>query len=352
MSTGLKYRTAERHLRAMIAEQGWSPGERLPSEQSLAQRFGVSYMTMRRAMAILEEEGLVRRISGRGTILNAVAPNHPEAPSAPVCLVLPKLWSRLDPYYFPDVVRGFLDEVGSGGGHGQVVDGATAALTANAPVAVLLIDRHDADFLDELKDRRHPVIAVNRYPGRRRVASIAADNDAGAHAATRKLIEAGHRDIVFLRGNKDNLDAGDRAEGYHRAMEEAGLEPVEAGSGFAEQYGYEATRGLLRQGSPPTAIFAASDLAALGAMRAAQERGLSIPADLSIVGFGDFALHHLGPKLVTVHLPREELGRQAARALLALQRGDSPKSVTLAARLLPGDTISQPRSCWTPNREV
>lgn len=345
VASASKYKEIERSLRQILQEGTWSVGDRLPSEQELSRRFGVSYMTTRQAVAQLVNDGLLQRIVGKGTFVVRQSAERDEAApiSVPLAFVVPALWQRLDPYYFPDVLQGFQDYMAEQGQEALVLDyeavRSSDKLPKNAAVACILLEDAEKKLVENLKDSGYQVLSVNKYRGRRVIPWVAPDNEGGVYQATERLIKQGHKQIAFIRGNLKNLDAIDRLKGYRKAMRKHGLPTTEAGNGFAEEPGYRAGLELLSSPNPPTALVTASDLSALGAMKAARELGYDIPTRLSVVGFGNFSLiSYLNPHLTTVNLPRIELGREAARLLLRMSEGKTVESTTIAAHIVPGQT--------------
>jgi len=142
------------------------------------------------------------------------------------------------------------------------------------------------------------------------------DNIAAAAAATRYLVERGHRRIAMIAGSGG--PEANRINGHLQALGEAGLAPQLASYGdFNEEGGYRASREILHASPRPTAIFAANDLMALGAMTAIREAGLTIPDDIALMGFDDiFAARVVDPPLTTVNQFQHELGRIAAEMVL------------------------------------
>jgi len=340
-----KYKEIERSLRQILQDGVWSVGDRLPSEQELSRRFGVSYMTTRQAVAELVKDGLIQRVVGKGTFVVKPCVDAEEAAAVkvPIAFAVPALWQRLDPYYFPDVLQGFTEYMAERKQEALVLDYESIAssdkLPSDAAIACILLEDAEKQLIENLKDRGYRVLSVNRYRGRRVIPWVAPDNEGGVYKATERLIRLGHKNIAFLRGNLNNLDAMERLKGYRRAMRKHGLPTMEAGNGFAEEPGYKAGVELLNSPNPPTALVAASDLAALGAMKAAREMGMEIPKHLSVVGFGNFSLiSYLNPHLTTVELPRIELGRETARLLLLLSEGKTVESTTIPTRVVPGQT--------------
>ncbi|WP_158818796.1 LacI family DNA-binding transcriptional regulator [Methylocapsa sp. S129] len=142
------------------------------------------------------------------------------------------------------------------------------------------------------------------------------DNMAAAAAATRYLMERGHRRIAMIAGIGG--PQGNRVSGYLRALSEAALAPQLANYGdFNEEGGYRATKDILAASPRPTAIFAANDLMALGAMKAIREERLKIPDDIAVMGFDDiFAASVVTPALSTINQFQQTLGRVAAEMVL------------------------------------
>lgn len=166
------------------------------------------------------------------------------------------------------------------------------------------------------------------------------DEVAGSRAVTRLLIEHGHRSIAMLTGTSDVVATGLREQGYADAMNSAGLPavpPIAAGwdidKGFAA-----ATLALTSLEPRPTALFCVNDRAAVGAILAASRLGLSVPGDLSVVGYDDDenVAPFLVPALTTVRLPHREMGERAMRAVLESAADDRGPGEPAARRIVPG----------------
>lgn len=151
------------------------------------------------------------------------------------------------------------------------------------------------------------------------------DNRGGAFQATSHLLAYGHRRVLFLGGESGLSSSDERRAGYRDALRAHGAERVEeldTTGTYTRASGFVRTRDALRTGLEFTAVFAASDMVALGALAALREAGLDVPGDISVVGFDDVPFaSDLTPSLTTVRVPYEELGRTAVR--MALARGDT-----------------------------
>jgi LacI family transcriptional regulator len=168
------------------------------------------------------------------------------------------------------------------------------------------------------------------------------DNVDGAAQAVRHAYALGHRRIATITGLVETKPGADRIRGYRDELRRLGLgyrdEYLAYGDFYAES-GHAAAAALLALDEPPTAIFAASDMMALGVIRAATEAGLRVPDDLSLIGFDDMQLvEHVQPPLTTIRQDKGGLGATAAAALLELVDRDAdaprPELVTLPVELV------------------
>jgi LacI family transcriptional regulator len=157
--------------------------------------------------------------------------------------------------------------------------------------------------------------------------NMVASNDRQAVAeATRYLIQQGHRRIGLITGPHGFRSAGERRQGFEDALAEAGIKlprSLIADGNYTFESGITATQSLLDVSPRPTAIFACNDDMAAGVLLAARQRGLSVPEQLSIIGFDDQPLvARLWPPLTTVHWPMESMARSAALKLIADMIGE------------------------------
>jgi LacI family transcriptional regulator, repressor for deo operon, udp, cdd, tsx, nupC, and nupG len=192
-----------------------------------------------------------------------------------------------------------------------------------------------------------PLITVLERLPNRSLPVIRTDHRAGAVEATRHLIDLGHRRIAHIAGSRQAPSTARRLEGYHDALEAAKLpsppELVQPGD-FTMQSGANGMERLLRLDAPPTAVLCANDEMAFGAIGLLHKHGLSVPDDLSIVGFDDQNMAAFyNPPLTTVHIPRHELGRRAAHELIELLEGrDILHEVVLPTRLVVRESTAPP----------
>lgn len=185
--------------------------------------------------------------------------------------------------------------------------------------------------LADIAEMNIPVVALtSRKPidGRAPVDTVHVDSVGAARKAVEHLIERGHERIGMIAGEAGTPPREDRVLGYLQALEAASMrtdEMLVRGADFNEDGGYRAAQELLRISPRPTAIFAANDLMAMGAMAALFEHGLRIPQDMAIVGFDDIpAARLLAPPLTTVAQYPDRLGARTAELLLERLRGEGP----------------------------
>jgi len=172
-----------------------------------------------------------------------------------------------------------------------------------------------------------PVVAVDPHYEITEYPSVISTNREGAMEAMNYLIQLGHRRIGFISGRFDLMSANRRLRGYQDSLDQAGIpiDPTLIVQGdFTAGAGLRCARQLLSLPEPPTAIFAANDQSALGAYQAAHESGLTIPADLSIIGFDNIPdAAQVDPGLTTVDQSIQEMGKIAIQMLLSLIDGES-----------------------------
>lgn len=201
----------------------------------------------------------------------------------------------------------------------------------------------------ELRARRLPFVVIDpRGEPDPEVSSVGVTNWAGGREATKHLLDLGHRRVAIITGPPELLSARARLDGYRAALDAAGIASEETMCRYGDFHvegGYEQGRELLRLALRPTAIFAGSDLQALGVLKAAREVGLRVPEDLSLVGFDNLPLGQWSsPALTTVDQPLIEMAEVAVEILLESgQDGLGPvRRVELATNLVVRESTAPP----------
>lgn len=189
--------------------------------------------------------------------------------------------------------------------------------------------------LERLRDNDVPVVRI--------------DHRSASAEVTKHLIDLGHHRIAHIAGTPNAASSAHRISGYKDALASAGLpfDPALVVEGnFSMQSGADAMERLLELESPPTGVFAGNDEMAFGAVKTARSRGLSVPEDLSMVGFDDqTTAAFYNPPLTTIHTPCRELGRRSTQELIEQIAGREVTSeILLPTKLIVRDSTAAPRS--------
>lgn len=348
-----------------IEDGRYAMGEFLPSERDLSRQFGVNRLTLRKGLADLVRRGILESVPGAGN--RVVGKGRVSAKSRLIGCVMNRQPGvrTLSPYY-ADVFSGIEAALAESDyslvfSSVRVADLWTAAgavrvrpQAVNPRCAGVLLIGGLPDELAQLYLKKGAgVVFVDRIGGND-VPSVVPDNAAGALAVARYLVGLGHRRIAFLGARKDPVVEA-RLSGLTLALKEAGRS-FDNRDFIAGDYeirpAFEAMKAYLARNrrSLPTAVLAVNDEAAIGALRAVREAGLRVPRDMSVAGFDDIAwAAHAVPPLTTVRIPREEMGRMAARTLLARIEG-GPAAPALTA--IPTELMVRDSCAAAPSRRA
>jgi DNA-binding LacI/PurR family transcriptional regulator len=203
----------------------------------------------------------------------------------------------------------------------------------------LMTSELDRSLIDELARREVSVVFLDLGEPGLHMSNLRVNYEAGIEEAVCHLVALGHREITFVGGPAHLRSATRRLEAFRASMGRhlPGASARVLQGDFKLEGGKRAGREMLGAGEPPTAVVAANDLTALGVMAECRAAGLSIPRDISIIGFDDIAFASLAePPLTTVCLPRGELGRRAVEALMmaAEQSGGRGVEVSIPTYLV------------------
>jgi LacI family transcriptional regulator len=213
----------------------------------------------------------------------------------------------------------------------------------------------DDRFLDAIERQQVASVVICFDARPLAVPVVAAENRLGARVAVNHLLELGHRRIAYIAGNPGTGQSTERERGYLDALQAAGIEPDPAlvvNGAFVQPGGYAATERLLALPVPPTAIFAANDEMAFGAIDAINSRGLKVPHDISVIGFDDIPTAScVFPKLTTMHQPFDAIAAYAVREVVGMITGQTTGAARIAfpAKLTVRDSTGPaPRAAVTP----
>jgi len=236
--------------------------------------------------------------------------------------------------FTPIIIRGIQDTLKAAGyscvilntdWDPEVEKEAIRKLAQHSIKGIIFVETWHRQATSELGLNDKKVVFVHRLFSLPSLYSIVPDEIYGARLATQHLVDLGHQRIAYINGPMNYYASTDRLKGYQSILHEAGIafdESIIARGDWEVRSGFEAALRLLDHPERPTALFAANDKMALGAIYAAQKLGLRIPYDLAVVGYDDTELASLvQPMITTVTLPCYEMGEAAARMLLELLAG-------------------------------
>ncbi|WP_431964280.1 LacI family DNA-binding transcriptional regulator [Actinacidiphila sp. bgisy160] len=329
---------------------------RRPTLEAVAARAGVGRGTVSRVIngspqvSDRSRAAVQRAIAELGYIPNRTARSLVTRRTDSVALVVPETETRLfsEPY-FSAIIRGVTS--GLAGTDMQLLlllvrDESERArlatyLTEQRVDGVLMVAVHRDDTLpDLLSELAIPTVLAGRRGPAEPLGHVQADNQGGARAAVRHLLDGNRRSIATITGPLDMDVAQARLDGYREALQTAGItvdEGLIATGDFTEEGGQAAMRELLERRGHLDAVFAASDVTASGAMLALRAAGRRIPDDVAVIGFDDsIVARHTEPPLTSVRQPIEEMGHTMASLLLdeIAQRGTGRREVVLPTRLV------------------
>lgn len=217
-----------------------------------------------------------------------------------------------------------------------------ASLAPGQIDGAIFFQLHNDDTVNLLQDMGLPLVVVGRPEESSKLTFVDSDNLGGAYEATTHLVKRGCTSIATIAGNLGLSSGRLRLEGFRRALAEAGLESPEsrvAYGDWTDESGASAMRALLDADPGIDGVFIANDLMALGAMNVLEERGISIPDQVAVVGFDNmFAGRITRQQLTTVEQDVRGLGAEAAAMVIEMIDGGAPASKILPTKLIVRDT--------------
>lgn len=360
-----------------IADGELGPGERLPTRRDMMATYKVSCATISRALVDLEHEGIIYKRQGSGTFVcepKASPVAKQVASKGPIQIILfTERAYRLDnPFHYYSDLLGNIEETLQRAGHqvsfsrvvrepGDSWNGIDAVIKGGL-LGALLVGVAGEPILNRLERASVPLVVVDHLPkDASRFDTVSMDNREGGLAATRHLLVLGHERIGYLGGAhaaegkplREVPNSQRRRLGYLRALEERGLKSSARLIRKCRpnpDVACETMRDWIDEGKLPTALFVFADNMAAGVIRACQEKGVRVPEDLSIVGFGDDEVSaYLQPPLTTLRVDRRQMGQEAADLLMKrIRKPNSPKvNLTVPVALVERQSCA-PREATSP----
>ncbi|MBN1437234.1 MAG: GntR family transcriptional regulator [Sedimentisphaerales bacterium] len=307
------------------------PGSKLPSERELCEQWGVSSITVRRAIQELVQKGLLVPRQGAGVFVMPPPTENKGLKGDVIGLVIPNSTGYHNGHLVQEIEiaarkRGYSVLIKHSSNDSEQ-ERECVNLMVERNVAGMLIAPTTGDMRDlvityaELLAKRVPFVFVDRYVPILDVPYVVADNEASGYAATKHLIEQGHQRIAYLGPLWSSASAA-RLDGYKKAINEAGLELepkiIVTGIDFDEESLTRGVEKLLSQGDGLfTAVFADTDELARTTYRVLQHNGIVIPDDIALVGHDDAPYASvLTPSLTTVRLPYVEMAEAGVGLLV------------------------------------
>lgn len=304
-------------LNKMITEKNWQVGELLPSERELSTMFNVDRLTVRRALAILVEEGLVEKIAGLGTRVTDFSLHFMDNPNfRNLLFLLPRVTNSIvsteliTESFITNLFYSVEKECKNQGFnlvYTTISDDELLSdvLKDRSIRGILFVSKVSEKFINEAYKLQIPAVVVNNdsdfFP------TVRADRDKGTYEAVKHLIDLNHRKISFITGIPDYITSKNSLHGYQRALTEANIDwkqQIIKEGDWTFEGGFKAMEEIIREQSQlPTAVFACNDMTAIGAMEAIKATGLSIPQDISVIGFDNIQQSkYCNPKLTTIEV--------------------------------------------------
>ena len=352
-----KYQTLIEYITGMVNDGTYQPGEKLPSENDLSNQLGISRQTVRKALSLLEEEGVVRRVRGSGTFVRK--PGFGDLPGRNRIAVMT---TYVDGYIFPKMIRGIEEHLFERGFTVQLSftnntlereKNVLQGILEQGDVAGVIVEgtksglpNPNLDLYRELIRRRIPLLFVNTYYPELDVPHVSLDDVAAARKAVQFLIDKGHRNIGAIL-KLDDGQGRQRYLGYLQAMGAAGLEVTDSrmvwiDTDESKQLAYCVDRIMNRLESC-TAFFCYNDQIAFQLIKLLRSRGVEVPGQVSVISIddADLALHSEVP-ITTLPHPKEKLGVKAAELLLQMiDTGKKVESFEFDTRVVERSSVAE-----------
>lgn len=331
--------------------------DKLPGERVLAKELGISYMTVRKAIDNLVDQGVLYRIQTKGTyVANPNSAPRKETKNIGYFLDSTIKDGLTSPYY--SLIFNALEKEAARRGYSVIFfteiseSNSIDHMSKIDGVIVSCFPRIE-HVIQEIK-RLVPVVVIDNASYDKSISSIIIDNFNAVVESINYLCSLGHKRIGFLTGLDDSDVGKNRLAGYRHALKMHGIDEIPElvfRGDYSFNTGKKGARTLLRLDEPPTAIMCANDSMALGAIKEANRQGLSVPNDLSIVGFDDITVAaQINPPLTTVAAPIEEIASLSVEMLYSLIHGRplEKQHVALPAHLKVRGTCTEIDTANTP----
>lgn len=347
-----KYQSIADSLRQEIENGQYSTQQLLPTEQLLCQRFQISRQTVRRALSLLEDEGLITRRQGSGSRLR-----ERKEPEAQLNCAIAVVTTYISDYIFPSILRG-METVLAANSSAPLLFATQNQLSVERKILQTLLTMKELDgvlvegtktalpnpnldLYQKLIDRGVRLVFINGiYPELAHIPSVLADNYGGGRLLTEHLHRHGHHNIAGIF-KVDDMQGMLRYAGYAEALRDLGL-PFE--DEHVRWYNTEQRRAFLSEAFVDSvlegfqgcsAVVCYNDEVAIRVVSRLQKRGIRVPEDMAVVSFDNSQYSDLAPvHLTSLSHGSRNLGELAANLMLRLLRGEECRSETVPWQLV------------------
>lgn len=347
-----KYYALMEHLKESIISGRIKPGEKLPSENELSNRYSLSRHTVRKALSILAQEGYVEAFHGKGTFCSEKMRHTRKSKNIAV------VTTYISDYIFPRLIQG-MDNVLSEAGYSIILKNTGNSRQKEAKCLDELLQKDIDGLIIEpsksqlvcrnehlyrsLEEYAIPYIFIQGiYEEMKDRPHILMDDEKGGYLVTRYLVEQGHRRIVGIF-KADDIQGLERHKGYVRALQEGGLayDPnnvIWFHTEDRKQKPAAAAEMMVNGGCLPEGIVCYNDQIAAAVMDVLERKGVRIPEDISVTGYDNSLYAQKGSGITTIAHPQERLGAMAAELILEKING-VPEAESKVERLIQPELI-------------
>ena len=352
----LKYIKIEADLKEMIFSGKIRPGEKIPSENTLAAEYQVSRQTVRKALNELIHEGYIYPEHGRGTFCSDMIRHKRNSKNIGVIM------TYMSDYIFPHVLKG-INSVLEKDDYSIILKTTNNSRTVEVRCLEELLKKDIDGFIIEpskshiyckhaslykkLDEYKIPYVFIQGCYSQMRdtCPHVLMDDEDGGYKITRYLIDRGHKKIAGVF-KSDDSQGQNRHKGYVRALNEAGLnyDPDSVIWYYTEDrkiHSYTSVKKMIETHKKPDAIVCYNDQIALYVIKAIADCGLKVPDDISVTGYDDFRLaNSFGLQLTTIRHPQEKLGELAADMLIdMLKNGNGERNIVIHPEIVEGNSV-------------
>lgn len=332
-----KYAALKEYLKNEILEGRIKYGDKMPSENELADNFNLSRHTVRQALSLLVNGGWIYKEQGKGTFCTYIKNKGTNSRGKTIAV----LTTYISDYIFTNIISG-IEEILSLRGYNMLLTNTNNDKEKEAQHINNLIEQNilgviieptksainniNVDELNKIKDKDIKFVYINSFYDEPESSYVIMNDEKGGYISTKYLIDIGHKNIAGIF-KCDDVQGIKRQNGFLKALNDYNIEfnkdylcQYQTSEKNSEPYNF--VKGLMKNENRPTAIVCHNDEIALKVINAINEEGLNVPEDVSIVGYDDSTLAVASQiKLTTIRHPQKAMGKQAAEFLIDMIEG-------------------------------